>query len=235
MLARERPGAPRCREVAPLVELPGGAPERLARAVVARPAPEETPHALLRGAQALLEPSVERAAEEVARDVLGRHFEERIDAGLDRPLAQQIATERMDRADARLFQLLERDLEMARRGRPGRRGETRAFELRAKTELQLARRELGERDRDDAGELRAAGDERRHHAADERGRLAGPRGRLDDERRVEVGRDAGALRLIGERGRRGVRGRRAHGIPRRRTSACRLGRSFGFRLSRTFS
>ena len=61
--------------------------------------------------EGLLEPSIERRVEQFARNVLGRDFEHRIDARLDRPLAQQIGAERMNRADTRLFELLERAVE----------------------------------------------------------------------------------------------------------------------------
>ena len=93
-------------------------------------------------------------------------------------------------------------------------------------ELQLTGGELGERDGDDAVERGPAGGERRDDAADERRRLAGPGRGFDDQRRVEVGRDAIALRLIGER-------RVAHGMPRSRARAAR--RSCGLRFWRTSS
>src|SRR6185503_13078346 len=46
-----------------------------------------------------LEPAAERAVEQWARDVVGRDLEARIHAGLDRTLAQQVGTERVDGAD----------------------------------------------------------------------------------------------------------------------------------------
>ena len=152
--------------------------------------------------RALLEPAIEGAPEEIAGDVLGRDLEERIDAGLDRPLAQQIAAERVDGADARLLELRQRRVEM--RAPPpiaaARASRARSISARSRSFSSPAAFSV-KVTRDDAVELRPAGGERRHHAADERRRLAGAGRRLDDSVVVEVGRDAVALGLIGERAR----------------------------------
>ena len=68
---------------------------------------------------------------------------------LDRPLAQQVGAEAVNRADVRLLEVGERRVE-APALRAALAGPLRArFELRAQPQLQLAGRLLGERHRDD--------------------------------------------------------------------------------------
>ena len=217
---------PRGREVAPLHERVNGAAEQPARSVLAGAAAEDAPDAGSRVGEHGLEPAVEGAVEERAGDVVRRHLEERVDAGLDRPLAQEVGAEGVDRPDARLLQLRERaGEELARLGRATRLL-PRAFDLAAEPELQLARRRVREGDRHHAVEASAPRHEDGHHAPDELGRLAGSRGSLDHERRVQVASDALARVLIGERhGHRSARRRmrspsRSAGLRATRASSC---------------
>ena len=109
-IAIERLMAPRRVEIAPLQKLPRrGADDRARTFAVEALAPaQQAAQALARRAERLLEPAIESAFEEFAGDVVGCDLEHRIDARLDRPLAQQIGAERMNRADARLLELAER-------------------------------------------------------------------------------------------------------------------------------
>src|SRR5262249_41270188 len=108
-VAIERLGSPWHREISPLGQHPGGTPERAPRALVpaTRP-PQNPPHPGGGILELEVEPPVERAIEELAGDVLRRHLEERIDAGLDRALAEQVGAERVDGPDPRLLELTER-------------------------------------------------------------------------------------------------------------------------------
>jgi hypothetical protein len=91
---------PRACEVAPLDQLEAARrsrsigpssstrrPERAARA------PQRAADAFRRILELLLKPRVERFLEQTLRLSLGQHAKQRIDARLDRPLAQQIGTE----------------------------------------------------------------------------------------------------------------------------------------------
>ena len=84
----------------------------------------------------------------------------------------------------------------------GRRRARSLLERLAQPQLQLARGLLGEGHRDDRCRLVGApGREDPQDPLDELGRLAGSRGRLDDERGVEIVGDRVAASLIGEVGR----------------------------------
>ena len=67
--------------------------------------------------QLLLQPAAERLVEEPRRRRLGEDLEERIDAGFDRALAQEVRAEAVDGADVRFLEALER----LRRGASGAR------------------------------------------------------------------------------------------------------------------
>src|SRR5439155_4153491 len=114
---------------------------------LALPAPQDTAHAGSRARELGLEPASEGALEERARDVVGRHFEARIDSGLDRHLAQQIGAEGMDGADPRFFEPRQRLLEPLAGGGRTRGVEARAFDLGTEAKLELAGRRLGEGNR----------------------------------------------------------------------------------------
>ena len=161
-------------------------------------APAQQPaHPLARIVQHPLEPSLERGIEHFARDVLGCDFEHRIDARLYRPLAQQVGAKRMNRSDPRFFQLLERQVE-TRSAFAQRLCElARAFDFGAQPQLQLARRFLGERHRDDPRQLAAPRPDHRYDSIHQRGGLAGARCRLDHERDVEIVANPIAHRLVG--------------------------------------
>src|SRR6185503_12922583 len=101
--------APRGREVAVGDQLPGGLAQQAARPLLAArpaelrlalPAPQDPAHAGTGALELGLEPAGEGALEQRARHVVGGHLEARIDAGLDRMLAQQVGAERVDGADA---------------------------------------------------------------------------------------------------------------------------------------
>ena len=158
--------------------------------------------------QRLLEPGAEGARVQPVGLRLGQHGEERIDARLDRPLAEQFRAEAVDGVDVRLLERLERVLETRRRARRSACGRDRRallLERLAQAQLQLAGGLFGERHGDDLVHRRAAGREHAEDAVDELGRLAGAGRGFDDERVVEIrrrsrgaprrrrGRDAGVI------------------------------------------
>ena len=69
---------------------------------------QRAPHALRRILQRFLQPVVERALGTASALRLGQHLEQRIDAGLDRPFAQQIGAEAVNGADVRFLEMLQR-------------------------------------------------------------------------------------------------------------------------------
>ncbi len=152
-------------------------------------------------------------------DVTWRDREERVDARLDRSLAEEVGAEGVDRPDARLLELAERIVERAGGSRA-----PRVLDRLPEPELQLARGGVRERDGDHAIEPRPAGGEEGDHPLHELRRLPRPGGRLDDERRVEVVADPVA---------RGLVGKRRHGRLRRYARSPR--RPLGFRAVRTSS
>ena len=77
----------------------------------ARAAPQEAPDALARVVEHALEPRVEGLVEEALGLFLGADLEERVDAGFDGALAQEIAAKRVDGADARDLEVRERCVE----------------------------------------------------------------------------------------------------------------------------
>ncbi len=133
-----------------------------------------------------------------------RDLEQRVDGSFDRVLAKQIGTQRVDRADAGDLELGERSLQTAMLDRLDVRGGLAGFlERAAEAELHLARRLLGERHGDDLAERGATCANDGDDAADERRRLPRAGGGLDDQRRVEIVRDAAAGLCVGERLRHG--------------------------------
>ena len=161
-VAIERVAPPRAVEVAPLGQLAAGPAKPLDRTVVvaaavARPhaPPQRAPHAFGRLLELLVQPRVERLVEQPLGPRLGQHLEQRIDAGFDRPLAQQVGAEAVDRADVRLFEPLNGVGEVRART-SARDALPQALELLPDPQLQLARRLLGERDGDDLLDARAA-------------------------------------------------------------------------------
>jgi hypothetical protein len=103
----------------------------------------------------VLEPALPRLLAEERRLQRIRDGETGIDLGLDRMLAQEVAAEAVDRADRRQLQVGER---LAQRrplaARPLGEG---ALDLFPDAQPQLGGGLLGERDRDDLGQARAAG------------------------------------------------------------------------------
>src|SRR4029453_16372171 len=101
---------PRRREIAPLSQLPGSRAEPVDRAVVAAEgaAAQRAANSLRWVCQLFLKPAAECLGEEPRRGGFGEHLEQRVDARLDGPLAQQVGAEPVDRADVCLFELLER-------------------------------------------------------------------------------------------------------------------------------
>ena len=183
--------------------------------------PQQPAHPLARLVEDSLEPSLERRVEHLARNVFGRDFEHRIDARFHRPLAQQVGAERMNRSDPRFFELLERQVETRAPFARRFRALARAFDFGAQPQLQLARRLLGERHRDDSRQLAAPRPDHRDDSIHQRRGLAGARRRLDHERDVEVVANPIAHRLVGY----DSRIRERHGISRSRVSE--LSRAFG--------
>src|SRR5205807_167862 len=104
-VALEGGARPRRREVAPLDQLARGALENGARATGPGPPSEDATNPDTRMIELRLEPAREGAREEHARHVVGRDAEERVHAGFDRPLAQQLGAEGVNGADARGLEL----------------------------------------------------------------------------------------------------------------------------------
>ena len=74
----------------------------------------------------VLEPRAERLVVEPPRLVLGQDDEQRIDAGLDRTLLEQVGAEAVDGADVRLFEVAQRVFERLRARPPAARRVARA-------------------------------------------------------------------------------------------------------------
>ena len=196
---------PRRVEIAPLGQLAAGAPQPLDRALgavaaVARPdAPaERTADAFGWMFELFAEPAIERLLEQRVGLRLGQDHEERIDAGFDRTLAEQISAETVDRADVRFFEPLDRVGKI----RPHAfvfRPMAPLLQLLTQTQLQLARRLFGEGDGDDLIDPCAAAGEHLEHALDQLGRLPRSGRRFDDDRIVETCADQIAIRLVAQR------------------------------------
>src|SRR5438128_9876352 len=127
----------------------------------------------------------------------------------------------MDGADARLFELLQRFVEMC----AGGVSEINlvvagGLDLLAQPKLQFAGGLFSESHRDHTVEGGAAGGDNRDDTADQRRGLAGAGGGLDDERGVEVGADVFAHTRIGGC-RRGGRDSGC-GSSRTRVALCRV-------------
>ena len=197
-VAVERVARPGRGVVAPLQQRPPGAAAgarpgrprpRRGRSSVARCA--AATGARLRGRQQLaVQPCPERPRRRCARPGLVQHDEERIDARLDRPLAQQVRAKRVDGADVRLFEVPQRVLERGQRRRVACRP------LRARSSS------ISSRSRSFSSPAAfsvnvtatisidvAAGWDDADDPVDERGRLAGAGSGLDDQRVVESRRD----------------------------------------------
>src|SRR5262249_51533855 len=117
---------------------------------------QQSEHGFAGIAEHLFEPSVERRLEHRVGRIFGGDLEHRIDAGFDRPLAQEVRAKRVNSADARFFELRERPIQMFERGRSRNRIVTRSFDLGAQPELKLTRRLFRKRYRDDVGKLAAS-------------------------------------------------------------------------------
>jgi hypothetical protein len=120
VIAIERTPRPRCREIAPLRQFPRRSLQSIDRAVLTRAraekrerrrSPEGTPHTFRRIGQLLLQPPAKRLFEQPLRLRFGQHSKQRVDARLDRPLAQQLGTEPMNRIDVGFFEAAKRLVE----------------------------------------------------------------------------------------------------------------------------
>ena len=161
--AIERRSRPRRFEVAPLRQLPGCAAHPIDRSVFpGRPvvsgphrAAQRPPNTLGRLGKLRLDPAAERFIEEALGLTLGQDGEQRVDVGFDRPFAQQLRTEAMDRADVRFLQPRQRHVQPLFHVpiRPG----ALPFQRLTQAELQLAGCLLGKGDCDDVSHFGAAG------------------------------------------------------------------------------
>ncbi len=146
---RQAPG-----EVAPLGQLARGIADAVHRTVFGaarrslRPhaAPQRPAQSLRRIFQLLVQATTGTLRRTAARARLGEHLEQRIDARFDRTLAQQVGTEAVNGADVGLLEPLNRVGEVLLHVRLGS-ALPQAFQLLADSQLQLAGRLLGERDR----------------------------------------------------------------------------------------
>ena len=165
---------------------------------------QQAAHARRRVRQRALEPPIEDAVVEPARLLLGCDLEARVDARLQRPLLQQVRAEAVDRADVRFLELEEPPVEPRAHARVGELG-TRPLELAPETELQLARRLLRERHRDEVAQLAPAALDDLDDPPDERGRLSRAGRGLDDEGLVELAPDRLTRVVVGQGGRTHVK------------------------------
>ena len=200
-VAIEGVSRPRRGEVPPLHELPRGLPKAVHRSVFAakcRP-PQRAPHAIGRIREHFLEPAPERLVEESCRRGLGQDFEERIDAGLDGALAEQVGAERVNGANVCFFELRERQIQTPALSSIRSGAHPRVVQPFPQPELELAGGLLRERDGDDVADVRLALGDDVDDPPDERRRLAGAGRGFDDERRVESGGDERASVEIARR------------------------------------
>ena len=135
------------RPACPLQPLDGPVLVFISSKVPARRAAQGAPHAFTRFGELFLQPMVERHGVHRERLAFGQHLKLRIDDSLDRPLAQEVRAEAVNRADAGLFEVFQCMLEMG--PRVGRFGQACTLQLLAKPQLQLACRFFCEGDRDD--------------------------------------------------------------------------------------
>jgi hypothetical protein len=132
--------------------------------------------------QFVSEPAVPRRVEEDPAAKLVGDAEPRVDPGLHRPLLQEARRERVDRAHLGPVDVVERALERLELLALGLGH--RALQLGPDADPELARRLLGERDGDDALDVRPRA-EHGEQPVDEDGRLPRPRPGLDEVRPVE--------------------------------------------------
>ena len=202
--ATERLARPGAAEVAPLRQvesraaqpLDGAVSVRLARTHrAARPA-QRPANTFGRILEIRLQPGVEGLPEQPLRLSFSEHAEQRIDARFNRPLAKQVGAEAVNRADVRFLELRNGALEPIDDDWIARLLPL-LLEPLAQSQLQLARRFLGERDGDDLAHLRAPFADDREDAVDQfcglaRARCSGDEDRVvdrvaDDAARVAVG------------------------------------------------
>ena len=156
----------------------------LLRRIETRSPPQDAPRTLRRVRENALQPPLERLVGQHRRLFVVEHCEHRIDAGLDGPLAEEIAAEGVDCADAGKLQFLERAVEPGALFR--RRVRSRPLDLEAQPQLHLAGRFLRVGDRDGARERATAVSDQPDNAADQRRRLAGPGSRFNEEGCVRI-------------------------------------------------
>ncbi len=167
--------------------------------VLLRLAPQRPPDPLAGMIQLALDPVGEGLVVEPIRLALGEHGEGRVDPRLDRPLAQQVGTEAVDRADVRFLEPLDGAAEVRGLGARRRGRQPRVLQHFAEPQLQLAGGLLGEGHRDDLGNPGAAALDQPHDPPDQLRGLAGTGGGLDDQRLVERFGDEPAILGVGGR------------------------------------
>jgi hypothetical protein len=178
-------------EVAPLGQREAGATKPLGRAILGLPGsaaaagPAQRPaHAFRRFRNYRLEPTRKRLIEQPLCLTLGQYAKQRIDRGLHRPLAEEVGTESVNRADVCLFEILHRRVEPAVDVACG--GVTAlVFEFLAKPELQLSCCLLREGDRHDLANVGTTLGEYTHDPLYEFSCLARAGGRLDNQRVID--------------------------------------------------
>ena len=186
-IAIKRIAPPGPRKIAMFAEDLHRSSQQLLRRIKARSPPQDAPRTLRRVREDALQPALERLVSQRRRLLVVEHREDRIDSGLDGPLAEKIAAEGVDRTDAGKFQFFERAIQP--RASFGRGIRARPLDLEAQPQLHLAGRFLCEGDRDGARHRATAASDQADDAADQRRRLAGPGSRFNEEGRAEFGRD----------------------------------------------
>src|SRR5207249_4633232 len=169
------------------------------------PTTEDPPDSLRRISEGPLEPGFEGLIQQPLGFPLLGDLEERVDSRLERPLAEEIRAEGVDRADPCELEVAESRLEAgfllaieATRG-------PRVLDLRADPELHLSRRFLREGHRHDPVESSTSAADESDDSRDESGRFPRTGRRLDKESRVELLTDPPPVLSVGQR-LRGMRG-----------------------------
>jgi hypothetical protein len=194
----KRVASPGRRKVSMLCEASGSIAKGVARLLPPRSAPEDASYAIGRIGERVLEPAIECAVHEVARSVFRRNLKKWINPCLDRTLAQQIAAESVDRANARELKL-RRSLRQPRGSLGGYVWCVAGpFYLCTQPQLHFTGGFFGERDRDDVLEGAYTLADECDYPAYQRGRLPSSGRCLDEQRRVEIIQNSTSCLRIGQ-------------------------------------
>src|SRR5215467_4196346 len=184
--------SPRRRELAPLGERPSGLAEPIDRSIAVAAAKRWRTGSSQGAAESfrwpgegLLQPGLKGARVQMIGLWLRQDGEERVDAGLDRALADELGAKAVNRVDVRFFEALERVVETFLCRRIAGLS-TPDFERLPQAQLQLARGLFSERDGHYLLDAVRTGFEHAQNPVHQLGRLAGAGRGFDHERVVQV-------------------------------------------------